>query len=120
MTEKKKTDFIPLIVLGVVILLVFGGCTVIASQDYAGQRKQEAQQNLQNTQQKVDTALKEVDDKVYQQTQVGMTEEQVNAIAGAPDRCYESESTYGVTKMCSWGKTSVTIMDGKVNSKSKL
>lgn len=67
-------------------------------------------------------ATKVTSQQIYDQTQVGMTKDQVVAIAGKqPDNCIDSEiAGLGVTSTCSYGTASISFLDGKVQSKTKL
>lgn len=120
MTEKKKTDFVPWIVLGVVVLFLFvSGCSRWAN-DWAGTRNVAVPQTSHAPLPSVPPPKSS--DEVYAAVQPGMTKEQVEAVAGRPpDRCSESQiAGFGESSICSWGTVTVTFSDGKVNLKSKL
>lgn len=60
--------------------------------------------------------------EVYDKVQNGMNREQVDTIAGgAPDNCIDSEDDFvGKSSTCTYGSVTVTFINGKVDSKTKL
>lgn len=61
-------------------------------------------------------------DEIYAAVQNGMTKEEVVQVAGRqPDNCIDSDiAGVGPTSSCSYGSVSISLINGKVTSKTKL
>ncbi len=117
--NKKSSRTAIFVVIGAVALLL--GALVIAALDTAEQKREELQQKQEQLNEEVEGEINKVNERVYQETTVGMSEHQVYEISGKPDRCTESETEgLGTSKLCYWGHVGVTFLDGTVHSKTKI
>lgn len=125
--KDKKNWFLRHKVLTVVIVIV--GLAIIGSAfgPPATEISNSSSSNQTNSQQAeqpkaTPKPAKKSSQQIYDETQVGQTKEEVIANAGhGPDNCVDSEiQGLGQSSTCSWGTLTITFIDGKVSSKTKL